>query len=135
MEIYERIQELRKTLGMSRRVFGEKLGVTESVIVNIEFDRLKRPDQKEPIYQLICEKYQVSEEWLRYGTGEMFKKTLPIDETAELVYGLLNEDDNPFFEVILDMIRTYRELDEPAKKTIKQYFWALKEQLQNKKEG
>ena len=35
-----------KNLKMSRRVFGEKLGVSESVIVNIEYDRLKRPEQK-----------------------------------------------------------------------------------------
>ena len=46
LNIGERIEILRKDLSMSRRVFGEKLGVSESVIVNIEYDRLKRPDQK-----------------------------------------------------------------------------------------
>ena len=54
LNIGERIEILRKDLSMSRRVFGERLGVSESVIVNIEYDRLKRPDQKESLYKLIC---------------------------------------------------------------------------------
>ena len=72
LNIGERIEILRKDLSMSRRVFGEKLGVSESVIVNIEYDRLKRPDQKESLYKLICKEFNVNEEWLRTGNGEMF---------------------------------------------------------------
>ena len=63
LNIGERIEILRKDLSMSRRVFGEKLGVSESVIVNIEYDRLKRPDQKESLYKLICKEFNVNEEW------------------------------------------------------------------------
>ena len=72
LNIGERIEILRKDLSMSRRVFGERLGVSESVIVNIEYDRLKRPDQKEALYKLICKEFNVNEEWLRTGNGEMF---------------------------------------------------------------
>lgn len=72
LNIGERIEILRKDLSMSRRVFGERLGVSESVIVNIEYDRLKRPEQKESLYKLICKEFNVNEEWLRTGNGEMF---------------------------------------------------------------
>ena len=64
---------------MSRRVFGERLGVSESVIVNIEYDRLKRPDQKESLYKLICKEFNVNEEWLRTGEGEMFAE-VPVED-------------------------------------------------------
>nr|DAL72559.1 MAG TPA: ESX-1 secretion-associated regulator [Caudoviricetes sp.] len=74
---------------MSRRVFGERLGVSESVIVNIEYDRLKRPDQKESLYKLICKEFNVNEEWLRTGNGEMFiqltRDQLITDFAADLI--------------------------------------------------
>lgn len=89
LNIGERIEILRKDLSMSRRVFGERLGVSESVIVNIEYDRLKRPDQKESLYKLICKEFNVNEEWLRTGNGEMFiqltRDQLITDFTADLI--------------------------------------------------
>jgi len=89
LNIGERIEILRKDLSMSRRVFGEKLGVSESVIVNIEYDRLKRPDQKESLYKLICKEFNVNEEWLRTGNGEMFipltRDQLITDFAADLI--------------------------------------------------
>lgn len=76
MEIYERIIFLRKEhLHMSRREFGEKLGVTESVIVNIEYNRLQRPDQKEPLYKLICKEFNINYTWLTKGIEPMYEET------------------------------------------------------------
>lgn len=73
MEIYERIRELRKKhLKMSMEVFGKHLGVSLDVISNIENNRLARPEQKMSLYKLICSEFNVSEEWLLNGTGEMF---------------------------------------------------------------
>lgn len=89
LNIGERIEILRKDLSMSRRVFGERLGVSESVIVNIEYDRLKRPDQKESLYKLICKEFNVNEEWLRTGNDEMFiqltRDQLITDFAADLI--------------------------------------------------
>lgn len=96
MEIHERIAELRKELSLSRRAFGEKLGVSESVIVNIEHDRLKRPDQKEPIYRLICEKFGVDEIWLHTGVGDMFRKMSRNEEIASFVGNILSGEKDDF---------------------------------------
>lgn len=90
MEIYERIKELRKQyLKLSQEQFGEKLGVNRDVINNIERNRLARPEQKEPLYRLICETFKVNYKWLTSGEGEMFittKQTLLEKLSAE--YGL-----------------------------------------------
>lgn len=73
MEIYERIRYLRKhELSLSQSEFGQKLGVNRDVINNIENDRLKRPDQKEPLYKLICKEFHVSYDWLINGNGYPF---------------------------------------------------------------
>lgn len=73
MEIYERVRILRKQyLKMSQEVFAEKLGVTRTVIKNIELNALARPDQKLSLFKLICSEFNVSEDWLLNGNGEMF---------------------------------------------------------------
>lgn len=103
LNIGERIEILRKDLSMSRRVFGERLGVSESVIVNIEYDRLKRPDQKESLYKLICKEFNVSEEWLRTGNGEMFvpltRNQLITDFASDLIM-----EDNTFKKRLVEAL-------------------------------
>lgn len=74
MEVYERIRELRKSaLKMSQAAFGARLGVNRDVINNIENNRLSKPDQKLSLYKLICSEFNISEDWLLNGTGEMYK--------------------------------------------------------------
>lgn len=94
MEMFERIKLLRtEQLHMTQTEFGEALGVKRDVINNIENNRLKNPEKQEPIYRLMCEKFNVSEEWLRTGNGEMF---IPLTRD-QLITGfaadLIMEDD------------------------------------------
>lgn len=73
MEIYERIRELRKKhLKMSMETFGKRLGVSRDTINNIELNRLARPEQKLSLYKLICSEFNISEEWLLNGVGDMY---------------------------------------------------------------
>ena len=111
MEIYERVQQIRKNLGFSRREFGEKLGVTESVIVNIEFNRLKRPDQKEPVYKLICEKFNVNENWLRTGEGEMFEQLSRNQEIVQEVNRVLRGEPESFRSRLISALCRLDESD------------------------
>lgn len=121
MTIGERIGCLRKELKMSRRVFGEKLGVSESVIVNIEYDRLKRPEQKESLYKLICREFNVDESWLRTGEGEMFKKLNRQQELAQLTATLFKEEEDSFKS---RLIMALAQLNEEE--------WELLEKISNK---
>ena len=66
----ERITELRKALRLSQAEFGEKIGLTRSGISNVENGI--REVQERHIKLIISAFPQVSEEWLRYGTGPMF---------------------------------------------------------------
>ena len=72
MEPHERVRYLRKQyLKMTQTEFGEHLGVSRSVINNIELNYLSRPEKKISLLKLICREFGVSEEWLLYGKGEM----------------------------------------------------------------
>lgn len=73
MNVFERIKYLRKNeLHLSQTEFGKKLGVSRSVIKNMELNNLARPDQKEPIIKLISKTFGVYESWLKTGEGEMY---------------------------------------------------------------
>ncbi len=106
MEIYERIAHLRKEkLHMSRREFGKKLGVSESVIVNIEYNRLQRPDQKEPLYKLICKEFNINYIWLTKGIEPMYSE-LDTDSMARIDDIMTGEN-----EFAKNLFREFAKLD------------------------
>lgn len=66
----ERIKKLRKYLDLTQKEFGERIGIKGNTIANYE---LGRNEPIDAVVSLICREFNVSEEWLRNGTGEMFK--------------------------------------------------------------
>lgn len=66
----ERIKYLRNTLGLTLEEFGKQLGVTRSAIGRIEKGDRGVTDQ---MVLAICREFEVNENWLRNGTGEMFQ--------------------------------------------------------------
>lgn len=93
MEMFERIKLLRtEQLHMTQTEFGETLGVKRDVINNIENNRLKNPEKQEPIYRLMCEKFNVSEEWLRTGNGEMLVPLTRNQLITDFATDLIMED-------------------------------------------
>lgn len=123
MEINERIRELRKTLNMSQTDFAKQLGTTRDVIGNIEYDRLKRPDQKETLYKLICKEFNVNEEWLRTGEGEMFAEVPVEDEYFKAVTQISKSNDKLAMQAIIE----YWKLDDVSKETLRNYIYKIAE--------
>lgn len=110
MEIRDRIKATRKQLGMSQAEFGKRLGVSRDSINDIENDRLKKPEQKEPLYRLICAEFDVSEQWLRTGEGEMFAQLSRDEEIAAFVGKALSGESDNFKK---RLIAALSQLDEP----------------------
>ena len=75
-DINSRLALLRDNLGLSQENFGAKVGVSRSVIKNIEYN-LTAP--KPEFIKLVCHIYGVAPDWLNYGKGEMF---MPKDEKS-----------------------------------------------------
>lgn len=105
LEIYERIRLLRKDkLKMSQERFGHQLGVKRDVINNIENNRLKNPEQKEPLYKLICKEFNVNEEWLQTGIGGDDNIFIPEDMIHIQNAGALGSEKNEFKKFYLNMM-------------------------------
>ncbi len=110
----ERVKKLRKELNLTLEKFGERLGVTKVAISNIEKGNRNLTDQ---MFKAICREFDVNEEWLRDGTGEMFCNH---DETAALVYNLMMDSgDNEFYSSVLEVVRTYEQLKPESQQIIR----------------
>lgn len=115
----ERIKELRKTIGITQQELADKLGLKRNTIATYEIGKAIPSDR---VISDLCNKYSVNEEWLRSGNGEMFKQ--PSDEVGHYVEDLLEYDGvgNPFYDIIIEMMKKYQEMDEKSKLVIREYF-------------
>ena len=81
--VNERIKELRSRLGLTQEEFSSKIGLSRNFIAQIETGTKKPSDRT--IFD-ICEKFNVNEDWLRTGNGEMFVE-LSKDEQISAMLG------------------------------------------------
>lgn len=111
MTINERVKELRKSLGLSGEKFGEAIGLTRATISNIENGNRNITDQS---IISICREFNVNEDWLRTGEGDMFNR--PKDDfltTLQKQYSLSD------FQ--LNIVETYLELSEDDKLSVDKF--------------
>lgn len=110
-----RVKILRKNLNLSQETFGNKLGVTGAGISKIESGQRKLTEQ---MLLMICIEFNINENWLRYGDGEIFRQKLTtgIEQLAE--YYQLDELDKR-------IINEYSMLDDKKRKVIKEYIMRI----------
>lgn len=75
----DRIKQLRKELNYTQQQFGEKIGVKANTVGNYEIG-LRLPSTA--VIKAMCREFNVSEDWLRTGNGEMYRQTG--EELAEI---------------------------------------------------
>lgn len=88
MNIGDRIKRVRKYLDLTQREFGERIGLKGNTIAQYELGRSNPVDSA---LSLMIREYNINEEWLRTGEGEMFKAA-PTDVLDQLAseYNLSN---------------------------------------------
>ncbi len=132
-DINSRFKKLFSEIGISQSDFARRLSITPAYVWKL----LNKPDAipSDRTIADICHKFNVNEDWLRDGKEPMFVKKLPTDEVAEYVEKLLEGDEsNPFYRTIIDMMRTYYELDDKSQTVIKDFFAKLRGNVQKKEE-
>jgi len=106
VEINERIQEVRKELKMNQKEFGDRLNLKSNTISVLENGIRNVTDR---VIADICTEFNVREDWLRTGQGEMF----------------LDQDLDNFFVVLGSKVGT---LDDMDKKLIVEFLKLNKEE-------
>lgn len=70
MNINERIKQVRKEHNLNQKEFGDKVGLKQSAVSSMEQSGGSVIDRN---IRLICDTFNVSEDWLRTGEGEMYE--------------------------------------------------------------
>ncbi len=109
----DRIKTLRKDLGLTQEKFAERLNIKRNTLANYEIGRNEPIDA---VVSLICREFNVNENWLRTGQGDMYD--IPLDDTAIAASNILENEDVPFYDTIKRIIQIYEKLDSDAQDVI-----------------
>lgn len=111
MSINDRVREVRSSLKLTQKEFGQRLAIAQSYLTNIETGKR---EVTEKIQKLICLQFGVNEEWLRTGNGEMFAENDDVLLSQLAKQYNLDDFSRKFMEVFL-------ALPEEQRKTVLSY--------------
>lgn len=115
MNINDRVRDVRNALDLTQKDFGQRLAIAQSYLTNIETGKR---EVTEKIQKLICLQFNVNEDWLRTGKGEMF-----VEDDNVLISQLAKQYNLDSFS--RKFIETYIGLPESHREVIKGFVQAL----------
>lgn len=89
----DRIKKIRKESGLTQVDFGERIGVKGNTITNYE-NGLRTPT--DAVILSICREFDVNEEWLRNGTGEMLVQKSKDEQISEMLGEIQKSGEDTF---------------------------------------
>lgn len=104
----ERLKKLRKTLDLTQQAFADKIGMKQNTIAQYEMGRTVPSDA---IIFSICREFNVNENWLRTGEGEMFIEVPRDDQIASFIGNVLKSEDDSFKKRFIAMLKALDESD------------------------
>lgn len=124
-----RIKQLRKTLSLTQSDFGAKIGLTGAAITRIEKGNNNPSEQT---LLSICREFNVNEEWLRTGNGDIFEQLTESEKLMKYTALLLKDSKSTTSNVIKNIIITYEQLDDTSKEVLDKI---INKYIQNMKRG
>lgn len=115
-----RIRELRKVLEMTQNDFAIRIGLTQNTITKYETG-LRSPSNQ--IVISICREFNVNEDWLRTGKGDMFNP-MSEDEELDLYIGRISGSQDKFKK---NLLKTLCKLSEDEWNVLKKIISEMKE--------
>lgn len=103
----ERIKKLRKELNLTQREFAAKIGMKQNSIAIIESGR----NTSDQTIMAICREFNVREEWLRSGAGDMFIQMTRDERIAAWVGETLSTESDTFQKRFISMLSKLSESD------------------------
>lgn len=110
-EMKDRIISIRKESGLTQEEFGKELNLSQNYVWMLESG--KRAPSARTIIDL-CKKFQISEEWLRTGEGEMKAPMTKQAEIATITAQLFHkeETDPETYNFLIELNKYLLQLDE-----------------------
>lgn len=98
-----RLKELRKALHITQAGLADEIKVSKPTIEAYEYGRTEIPERS---ITAICKAFNVNENWLRTGEGEMFNPKDFDEEVTDIVWSIVDkkslseEERNQYIELI-----------------------------------
>lgn len=109
MEINERFRQVRNALDVSQDDFATKANRTRSEIKNIEYGKTA---PKSEVVNAVCRAWNINEQWLRTGEGEMFVALSRDEEIAAFIGDVLRDPgEDSFRRRFVSMLSRLSEAD------------------------
>lgn len=103
----ERIKKLRKHFGLTQQKFANRLGLKRQTIAAYEIGNIEPSDST---LLLICKEFNINEQWLRTGEGEMYKDVNPDDRYSHNLSKLTIADDDTIIRWVNAIAETNPEV-------------------------
>lgn len=110
-----RIKKVRKANGLTQSAFAEQINLKQNTITRLETGTYS---PSPAVFTLICRTFNVNEEWLRTGEGEMFAPNIRSELEKYLA-------DHGVDEMGRAIIRVYMELTPRQRDMVKAYVLKL----------
>lgn len=107
-EICERFGEIRKSLKMKQGDFAKEIKLTQGHVSDIEN---KRKGVSDRVIEIICLKFNISEPWLRKGSGPMYIEFSKDEEISKFVGTVLSQEEESFKKRFIQMLSKLDESD------------------------
>ena len=104
----DRIKKIRKELNLTQQKFADRIGVRQNTVAQYEMGRNVPIDS---VISLICREFNVNENWLRTGQGEMFLKQTRDEQIASFIGSLQFDESDSFKKRFVSMLAALDESD------------------------
>lgn len=101
-----RIKQLIEVLDISKTAFGEKINVSQAFISQL-CNGTKQPSDR--TIADMCREFNVNEEWLNTGEGDMFKPVTRSEKIATFAGDLMKDETDSFRRQLVEVLT---DLDE-----------------------
>lgn len=105
-KMQSRLKQIRKAVGLNQTEFGEKIGVKQATVAAYECGARNPLDT---VIKSICREFDVNENWLRTGEGEMFRKLTRDERIADFVADVLRDEPDSFRKRFISMLSSLNE--------------------------
>lgn len=101
MTINERIAEVVKSSGLTKSAFAKRINISQPSLSQI-IGKITNPSNQ--TVAAICREFDVSEDWLRTGEGEMFIQLTPDEERLKFLAELVKGETDPEVLAFVDAL-------------------------------
>ena len=116
----ERIKAIREYLQLTQEEFGNRIGSARNTISNYENGN-RNPSNS--VVLSICREFNVDENWLRTGNGEMLSEVPAEDEFFKAAAQISKSGDKFAMQAIIE----YWKLDDVSKEVLRNYIYKIAE--------